>query len=250
MFKIAICDESSQQADELARALELLAEEISLECSVEQFRNIRAFQKALTTERFGMVFLDTRIGGQDGIEFARRLRYFDAETAIVFCTEDTGSALAAYAVFPSGYLIRPVSGRQLREVFRYVADKIRKLPNIVLHGAEGGEQTVGIEDILYIEVFGERLDVHAKSGVVHCTGTLAQVAELLPEQSFCRAHRSYIVNFRYATGIERYTFRMMNGDSVAIAKNRYAEVKSAYLAFAGKRKPPKSPKAKTPDGKD
>jgi hypothetical protein len=44
------------------------------------------------------------------------------------------------------------------------------------------------------------------------------------------------VNLRYTVGIERYQFRMVNGDAVAVAKNRYAEVKAAFEAYAGVKK--------------
>lgn len=236
MFKIAICDDMQSQAAELARLLTTLAEEIPLECEVEVFRSFKALQKALSEGSYQLLFLETRLGGISGIDFARRLRMIDEEIDIVFTSSESDSALAAYTAFPVGYLIKPVDRKKLREVFRRVADKYRQKPSIVLRGIDGGERMISVDDILYIEVFGAELNVHCKRSVVLCSGTLVEASGLLSSTDFYRSHRSFIVNLRYTTGIERYQFRMLNGDTVAVAKNRYAEVKAAFEAYAGVKK--------------
>jgi DNA-binding LytR/AlgR family response regulator len=106
----------------------------------------------------------------------------------------------------------------------------------VLRGIDGGERMIGVDDILYIEVFGTELNVHCRRSVVLCSGTLVEASSLLSSTDFYRSHRSFIVNLRYTVGIERYQFRMVNGDAVAVAKNRYAEVKAAFEAYAGVKK--------------
>jgi DNA-binding LytR/AlgR family response regulator len=136
-------------------------------------------------------------------------------------------------------LTKPVDRKKLRDVFRYVTDKYRQKPSIVLRGIDGGERMICVDDILYIEVFGAELDVHCKRGVVLCSGTLVEAGDLLSSTDFYRSHRSFIVNLRYTTGIERYQFRMVNGDTVAVAKNRYAEVKAAFEEYAGVKRSPK-----------
>lgn len=235
MFRIAICDDMQSQATELAQCLTALAGEISLECKVEIFRGFKPLQKAMGECMYQLLFLETRVGGISGIDFARRLRLNDEETDIVFCSEETESALAAYTVFPAGYITKPVDRKKLRDVFRHVTEKYRQKSSIVLRGIDGGERMIGVDDILYIEVFGAELDVHCRRGVVLCAGTLVEVSNLLSSSDFYRSHRSFVVNFRYAVGIDRYQFRMVNGDTVAVAKNRYAEVKAAFEAYVGAR---------------
>lgn len=234
MFRIAICDEMQPQATELAEALRALTEEIpGEEYAIDVFRTFKQLQKAMSECVYQLLFLETRVGGISGIDFVRRLRLTGEETDVVFCSGEADSALAAYSVYPTGYLLKPVDRKKLRDVFRHVADKYRQKPSIVLKGIDGGEHLICVDDILYIEVFGSELDVHCLRGVVLCAGTLAEACNLLTSQDFYRSHRSFIVNLRHAVGIERCQFRMINGDTVAVAKNRYTEVKAVFEDYAG-----------------
>lgn len=231
MFRIAICDESQMSTDELAAQLKVLAEELSWEITVDAYHGFRALLRAIEEQSYQLLYLATVCGGADGIEFARNLRAAGCTAEIVFCAEDPDAALEAYSAFPVGYIVKPFAKKKLRDSFRYVAEKYRQKPRIVLKGPEGGKISVGIEDILYIEVFRTELDVHSKNDVYVGNGSLVDTYGMLSPRQFYRSHRSFIVNLRYVTRIDRYQFTMVNGDKVAIAKNRYAEAKAAYRAF-------------------
>ena len=260
MFRIAICDDMQSQAAELAQHLTALAGELPMECRVDVFRGYKPLQKAMSENSYQLLFLETRLAGISGIDFVRHLRQTDEDVDVVFCSTETESAFAAYSVFPAGYLVKPVDKKKLREVFRHVTDKYRQRPAIVLKAVDGGEHMISVDDILYIEVFGAELNVHCRRGVVLCTGTLVEASSLLSSADFYRSHRSFVVNLRYTVGIDRYQFRMVNGDTVAVAKNRYAEVKAAFEAYAGARKgsgavvegerTSKSPESDAADGPD
>lgn len=231
MFRIAICDESQMSTDELVAHLKVLAEEISLETTVDVYHGFRALLRAIEEQSYQLLYLAVACGGADGVEFAKSLRAAGCGADIVFLAEDPGAALEAYGAFPVGYVVRPVAKKKLRDSFRYVAEKYRQKPLIVLKGSEGGKISVGIEDILYIEVFRTELDVHSMEQVYVGNGSLVDTYNMLSPRQFYRSHRSFIVNLRYVTRIDRYQFTMTNGDKVAIAKNRYAEAKAAYRAF-------------------
>ena len=50
---------------------------------------------------------------------------------------------------------------------------------------------------------------------------------------FCRIHKSYLVNMRYAQDIERYKLLLSDGTSLNIAKPRYSRVKEAFAMSKG-----------------
>lgn len=233
MFKVAICDDSQTGLADLVMWIRELADEISLEATVEVFRSFKSLLKAMSEQEYKLLILETAIGDNSGIEFARRLRRGGFRAEIIFHTSDPDSALEAYSAYPTAYILKPASKKKFREPFRYVTEKYRKKPSVVLKTREGERASVNMEDICYVEVFRTELDVHCVEGVEVYVGSLSDVLRQLPQTQFYRSHRSYIVNLEFVSRMGKYFFTMLNGDKVAIAKNRYAEAKAKFEEFVG-----------------
>lgn len=233
MFRIAICDESQTSSTDLMVCIKELAKEASLEAQVDVFRNFKSLGKAVMSERYQLLVLDTEVAGTGGVEYARLLRQTGYDAEIIFYTENPGHALEAYSVYPVGYMIKPTTKKKMRDLFRHVTRKYLKQPAVVLKTTDGEKLSLPVSEIWYIEVFRTELDVHCGNEVKTCVGSLTEVFEQLPRSGFYRSHRSYIVNLEYVSKMSKYAFTMQNGDKVTIAKNRYAEAKSEFDKFVG-----------------
>ena len=185
------------------------------------------------TKNYDLLVLETSLRGSNGIEFARNLRLSRCESDIIFVSMSDEQALAAYSAFPIGYIIKPFQRKRLRAPFRRAATKYIKKPTIILRDLNGVKLNVGVDEILYIEVIGNELDIHTRTGQVKCIGSLAETYLALPQKQFYRSHRSFIVNMNYIVRAAKYYFVMDNGDKVTIAKNRYAEAKEILTSFVG-----------------
>ena len=82
-----------------------------------------------------------------------------------------------------------------------------------------------------MEVFGNRLFYHLKDETVESVGSLAGALAKLPEESFYRSHRNYIVNLHYVQRIEHFFFGLQNGERITVAKNRYTEAKAVFERY-------------------
>ncbi len=216
---------------ELVNKVQQLASEMRLDVSVDNYRGARALLEAAKSKPYKLVLLETEIAGTSGIELAKRLRFQHKETAFIFVTSRDEYALAAYSVFPSGYILKRVTRAALYEPFAHVFRKERPSQTVLFRTADGGEIIIPLSDLIYIEVYGNELDFHCKNETLRGIGTLNAAAALLPQNVFYRSHRNFIVNLGYVQKIERYYFGMQNGDTVAIAKNRFTEVKEVFERF-------------------
>ena len=230
MMTVAVCDDS-RYASFIADELKLLAEEAEMEISVDVFRGYSYLQSAMKTKQYDLLILETLIRGVSGIDFARNLRLSHFESDIIFVSASAEHALAAYSVFPIGYILKPFQRKRLRAPFRHAAEKYIKKPTLILSGMNGEKITVSVDDLLYIEVIGNELDIHCRTGVSKCIGSLSETYVNLPQKQFYRSHRSFIVNLNYVVRAAKYYFVMDNGDKVTIAKNRYAEAKGILTDF-------------------
>ncbi len=231
MFRIAICDSNVADGQELVNKVHQLAAELKLEVSVDNYRSARALLEAAKSKPYKLVLLETEIAGISGIELAKRLRFQHKDTAFIFVTSKDEYALAAYSVFPSGYILKRVTRASLYEPFAHVFRKERPSQTVFFRTADGGTIVIPLEELMYIEVYGNELDFHCKNETLRGIGTLNAAMELLPESTFYRSHRNFIVNLGYVQKIERYYFGMQNGDTVTIAKNRFTEVKAVFERF-------------------
>lgn len=233
MFRIAVCDDSETSSAELSGCIKELAKEISLETAVDVFRNFKSLYKAIQTEEYQLLILETLVAGVNGIEFARMARQIGYAGEIVFHTSSAEYALEAYGAYPAGYVLKPPTKKKMRGVFRHITEKYQRQPAIVLKTKEGEKIPVNISQIWYIEVFRTELDVHCAGDVKTCVGSLTDVFDQLGDVRFYRSHRSFIVNMEFVSKMDKYAFTMKNGDKVIIAKNRYAEAKAKFEEFVG-----------------
>lgn len=232
MYRIAVCDSNVADAQELVNKIQHLAADLHFECTVESFRTARALAEAFKAHPYRLVFLETEIGGTNGIELAKRIRFHEGETEFIFVTSHAEYALAAYSVFPVAYIMKGITKQKLYEPFlRAVRHEKKESPRLLLNTADGGETIVSRDEILYIEVFGNDLVFHCKDGTVESVGSLVGVMEKLPADSFYRSHRNFIVNLRYVQRIGRFFFTMQNGEKVSVAKNRYTEARGVFEGY-------------------
>lgn len=235
MLRIAICDDTEQHSEQLMKYLRAFAAELSVSVEVECFASLALLGKALEGDvnAYRLLVLDAVVGDADGIAFARELRARGCDAEILYLTGSADRALDAYSTFPVSFLLKPAAQGDLRSVFAFVARRYEQKPSIILNGGDGRRNGFVIDDIIYIEVFRTELEVHCRKGGVTCTGALTDVYEKLPKPQFYRSHRSFIVNLLKVRRMEKYRFIMENGAYVAIAKNRYAEAKKAWVEFCG-----------------
>lgn len=232
MYRIAVCDSNVADAQELVNKVQHLAAELHFECTVESFRTARALAEAVRARSYRLVLLETEIGGTNGIELAKRIRFHDGETEFIFVTSHAEYALAAYAVYPVAYILKGVTMQKLYEPFLRAARREKKeLPRLLVDTADGGKTIVTRDDILYVEVFGNDLVFHCKGETVEGIGSLTGVMERLSSDGFYRSHRNFIVNLRYVQRIGRFFFVMQNGEKVSVAKNRYTEARGVFESY-------------------
>lgn len=76
-----------------------------------------------------VALLDINMPKTDGITLAARIKQIRPETAIIFLTAYKEYAFDAYAVHPTGYLLKPVSQETLAAEVRYVCKESRQFPS-------------------------------------------------------------------------------------------------------------------------
>lgn len=189
---------------------------------------------------FDVVFLDIRMPGLSGIEFARMIG--DA-TKVIFTTAYDNYALEGFRVNALDYLLKPVSYEEFLEAARRAlawhshrvtatADPQEKKAADVTHiivKSDYRHVQIAVDDILYLESLRDYVKIVLSDNQkpVMTLMSLKAIEAMLPADRFLRIHRSYVVNARRITVIERS--RVAVGDAVLPVSDSCRAALSDYI---------------------
>ena len=186
-----------------------------------------------------IVFLDIEMPGMNGFEM---LKAIDQQNFhLIFTTAYDQYALKAFRFAAFDYLLKPVDIEELRQAVSRVMQqsqhqtpqKIEALEENLRAGtmltkiavpSSNGLFFYNLSDIVCLEAQSNYTVIHFLSDPkLVASRTLKEFEELLPPDSFFRAHHSYIINLHY---IKRYIrgdggqIEMQNGKYIDLARRK------------------------------
>ncbi|MCD8073062.1 MAG: LytTR family DNA-binding domain-containing protein [Alistipes sp.] len=188
----------------LAReAIEMLVAENGTLSLAGKFNSAAAAHNYMEENPVDLVFLDIRMPGTTGIEFARRI---PRTTPVVFTTAYAEYALDSYEVEAVDYLVKPVR----KERFDRAVEKASAYHKMLVGEEKAQPGNIGEDhffvksqrrffkvnfgDILFIEGLKDYVIIQMTDQRVITKMTVKGISELLPAGTFMRVNRSYIVN--------------------------------------------------------
>lgn len=183
---------------------ELLGEAVDAEQALEQVELLDP----------DLVLLDIEMPGRSGLELAERLSALAAPPAIIFCTAHDEFALPAFATAATGYLLKPISGEDLKAAVA----RARSLSKPQLKAAGGAQAPVGRRQIKAVSRRGVELVpvdsvrcfvADSKYVVAHHENGETILDESLKElesefgDRFVRVHRNALVAVAFISGLRR-----------------------------------------------
>lgn len=167
-------------------------------------------------QKIDLIFSDIQMNDLSGIELARVISGLEAEKKplLVFTTAYEQYALQGYKVDAIDYLLKPFSYEEFLKAAskaqRLYGSKTSPAPNterkdFILFKVEYQYEKVYFDDILFIEGLKDYVKVHrlSTSKPLLSLMSLKNLESRLPEESFMRVHRSFIVNLNKINTIGR-----------------------------------------------
>lgn len=202
--------------DDEPLARELLKTYIDKTPSLEFIACFESAAEAVKTVKEGaadIIFLDINMPLLNGIDFASLV---PPQTRIIFVTAYDKYALQGFKVNALDYLLKPVSysdflksvGRALE--WKSMSDAYsarnndQSAPKMITIKVKNQLVQMRLDAIEYIEAQNDRVIVYRKdSAPLPSLMTLREIEELLPQETFMRVHRSFIVNIPLVEIVER-----------------------------------------------
>ena len=199
-------------------------------------RNAFEAQDILATEAVDLIFVDINMPDMSGLDFVRSLT---SSHYIVFTTAHAEFALEGFKLNAIDYLLKPFDYNE----FMKATQKVISLVDLVerCHAAESAvaqneaeeadkeyisvkadykTQLVKIADIVYLESAGEYVRLHIEgSSTITTLFRLKNMETTLPQDTFLRVHRSYIVNIKRIASYTKGRIFLDNGEYIPLGEN-------------------------------
>jgi len=150
-----------------------------------------------------LLILDIHMPGINGLEFARS---FQSKSAIIFTTAYSEHAVEGFDMGVTDYLLKPFSFERFLTAIQRFLDRRRMVISDDFHASSAKEETslliikttkgnikVPIDDIDYLQSYGNYLKVFTVNNTFVVRQTMTQMLMQLPADKFIRIHRSFAV---------------------------------------------------------
>lgn len=186
------------------KAIELLVQDTPVLSVAGCFGDASSAGQFLQQNPVDLVFLDIKMPGINGLDFARTIR---RNTLVIFTTAYIEYALDSYEVDAIDYLVKPIE----QERFRKAVEKAATYHRLLLAEAQNNSIESVIDDymfikserrffkvffrnILFVEGLKDYVVIQTADQRIITRMNLKSIHELLPHGSFLRINKSYIVN--------------------------------------------------------
>lgn len=233
-IRAAIVEDEDKAFENLESLLKRYAEEKKIPISVFRFADAVKFLNDYRPN-YDVVFMDIRLPYMNGLDAARKMREYDPDVFLIFVTDLAQYAIKGYEVNAFDYIVKPVIYdhlvSKLDKVVRLSEERDRE-PKISIK-AEDGYVVLSASSISYIEVINHVLVYHAGSRSYSVYGSLKQVENILPANSFSRCNNCYLVNLKFVTAMNK-DFVSVGEDKLKISRLKKKEFIDDFTNYLGR----------------
>jgi two-component system LytT family response regulator len=165
-----------------------------------------------------LVFLDIDLNGLTSIDL---LNEITCDPKIIFITSHPDFAIKAFELNAVDYILKPISADRLRRAIERVTELSSEVnvstmmdetqerfkpDQTILLNFDGKLTFIKVQDINFIEAFGNYTKIHMNDGKLSITyNSIKNWDNRLPSDVFIQIHRSTIVNLLNVGKIEKWT---------------------------------------------
>lgn len=177
----------------------------------------------LNADQADLMFLDIEMPRLSGLDYLKRS---SVAPLVILTTAFPEYALEGYELDIIDYLLKPIAfNRFLKAVQKAKeyndlrhASTFTPHPSYLFVRSEKRIEKIELKDILYIESFGNYVNIHTESKKIVAYLTLKGLESQLPAQEFIKIHQSFLVPFSRIGAIEGNQV-FINNKSLPISRN-------------------------------
>lgn len=234
MLRIAIVEDDPEQSQRMQCHLEEYFADKEQFYTIDRYPNGVEFIDRYRNP-YDIVLMDIEMPMMNGLEAARKLRQIDDVVVLIFVTKMSQFALNGYEVAAAGYIVKPVNRysiyMNMQRAMKLLPDTRQK--KIVVQ-VKGSIASFSSRELVYIEVFGHKLNYHLRDTAYESYGNLSDMEEELHSFQFSRCSKAYLVNLAFVKAIVGEEAVLANGERLKVSRGMKKSFMDDYIAYLGR----------------
>jgi DNA-binding LytR/AlgR family response regulator len=230
---IAVCDDNKDELYRISTLLEDYCRECDSSVTYEAFHSATELIETMRIRRFDLLLLDILMPGVTGMDAAKEIRRSDSEIPIIFLTSSREFAVESYRVGAKDYIMKPARKDEIfPSIHKQLARFTQEDAYLTLKTGNGIIK-LPFSQIVYVEVINRKVQFILANGEMReAYGYLTDYEKkLLSDPHFYKPHRSYIVNLRQVTELNKEGFATIMGKTVPVSRDTFSNAKAAYMKY-------------------
>lgn len=167
-----------------------------------------------------LVFLDIQMPELSGINF---MKIVGDKVKYILTTAYSEFAMEGYEHNVIDYLLKPITISRFEKSIQKALERLSKPAelekNFVFIKSSGQQHKILFNDILYIESIKDYVNIKTKNQEYIVLDTLKSLEEKLPESTFARIHKSYILNLNQIKSIDSKNVLLISEQEIPIGES-------------------------------
>lgn len=203
MIDVLIADDEEPALD----ALEFLLRADPRVGSIRRANSGASALKILSEERVDAAVLDVHMPGLSGFDLARAIKLFALPPAIVFVTADEETAVSAFDLDVTDYLLKPVRPERLARAISRIEATVgpgrpqREADEVITVTRGSTIRRLRRSDVRYVQAQGDYARLHTDDDSYLLRIPMAELCDQWAAVGFIRVHRSFLVALGSITSV-------------------------------------------------
>lgn len=234
MLKIAICDDEISIRKELKALTKAFLNRNDFIYEIYEFDD--GDKLLLSNIKFSIIFLDIDMKFVDGLSAAKKIRFKDKMTKIIFVTNHPEFIKQALLVRAFGYLDKPIQRDEFEitftEALEYYQDSTSC--NFMTFHTIKGDVLLDINKIIYFEYIDRKIKIITETHELYMYSTIKKITDELSSHDFSCPHKAYLVNLAYVHNIIKRDVVLTNFVKLPLSQKKATQFKNDLSSYINK----------------
>ncbi len=235
-YQALICEDQPSELQFICNELEKTFQKHKLPVHFETYQSSKKVLEKLSQNDhyYDLLFFDIEMPGINGIELCRRIRQSYPDSLVIFISNKEELVFQTFEVQPFRFIRKNHFLKELEQLVLAISRELSSREGIQISVQELHSSTIytwNINQILYVEALAKRCQVVTEHGTTNLQYRFMNFENQLTPHGFLKPHRSFLINYKYISVIEKDTVLLDNGERIPLSRNRAAEVKQQFIQY-------------------